>query len=296
MTVFQNEGFGEKRTVFVGEQGPEKIVFHRDLELNFGDKVEARITAFCSPLHGFFAETGKGQVFIPTQIQMCEGEKIFVQITKEARGDKVATAHPVTDAVQPTPVQADFIPDEQMDAWVAEALKANIRLAGNGEIHIEKTKVGWTIDVDSAGADSLEKVNQTALPEIFHQIKLKNMGGLILIDFAGSKRSPFRKKMEEMIRKALKSDDLCADGSWTKAGLFEIERRRERADLWTLCSEKNPIHIYYRVRRAIAKSKSGCPRVRVAPEVMKLLNQTGVSAKIEPVFDQPVSYFEILEK
>ena len=296
MKIFQNEGFGEKRTAFVGDKGVERIIFHRDLSLNFGDWIEAKITAFCGPLHGYFAETDRGQVFIPTETPMCEGDKISVQITKEARGDKVATAHPVTDEKQPVDVVAEPVSDEQMDEWVAEALKPDVRLAGQGELHIQKTKVCWTIDVDTAGADSLSVVNQTAIPEIFRQIKLKNMGGLILIDFAGRKRGTFRKNMELGIREALKSDDLCADGSWTKAGLFEIERRRERTDLWMLCSDENPIHIYYQVRRALAKVKSGNPRVRVAPDILKLLNEAGLSAKVEPVFDKPLSYFEILEK
>ena len=296
MKIFQNAGFGEKRTALVGDKGVEQIIFHRDLSLNFGDRLEAKITAFYAPLHGYFAETSRGQVFIPTEIPMCEGDKIFVQITKEARADKVATAHPATDEKQSADVVAESVSDEQMDEWVAEALKSDIRLTGQGELHIEKTKVCWTIDVDLAKDDSREKVNQVATFEIFRQIKLKNMGGLILIDFAGSKRGLFKKKMESIIREALKSDNLCAGGGWTKAGLFEIERRRERADLWTLCSENNPVHIYYQVRRALAKSKSACPRVRVAPEVMKLINEASLPVKTEPVFDRPLSYFEILEK
>ena len=296
MKIFQNEGFGEKRTAFVGDGGVEQIVFHRDLSLNLGDRIETKITTFCAPLHGYFAETVKGQVFIPIETPMCEGEKIFVQITKEARGDKVATAHPLTDEKQPADEVAEPVSDIQMDEWVAEALKPDIHLTGQGELHIQKTKVCWTIDVDLGKGDSLLDVNQAAVPEIFRQIKLKNMGGLILIDFAGSKRGTFRKKMEWTIKEALKSDNLCAGGNWTKAGLFEIERRRERTDLWTLCSEENPVNIYYRLRRALAKVKSGNPRVRVAPDILKLLNEAGVSVKVEPVFDKPLSYFEILEK
>jgi len=296
MKIYQNAGFGEIRTAFVGEQGVEKIIFHRDLTLNFGDRVEAKITAFHPALHGYFAETGREQVFIPTEVPMCIGEKIPVQITKEVRGDKVATAHPIRDVAEPDKIQVEPVSEEQMDAWVEEALLADIRLKNKGELHIEKTEVCWTIDVDLAGADSLAEVNEGAIPEIARQIKLKNMGGLILIDFAGSKRGLFKTKTEKIIGECLKGDNLCVRGSWTKAGLFEIERKRERADLWTLCSDKNPVYVYYRVRRALARPVSGIPRVRVAPEVLKLLSKAGVSAKIEPVFDQPISFFEVLEK
>ena len=296
MKIYQNTGFGEVRTAFVGDRGVEQIIFHRNLALNFGDRVEAKITAFQPTLHGYFAETGRGQVFIPTETPMCEGDKIPVIITKEARGDKVATAHPAGTEEETAEISAEPVAAEQMDSWVAEALAKDVRLKNRGELHIEKTAVCWTIDVDSAGADSLGEVNRTAVPEIFRQIKLKNMGGLILIDFAGSKRGPFRKKMEKMMRESLEADNLCSRGSWTAAGLFEVERKRERADLWALCSENNPVHIYYQVRRAVAGCQSGKPRVRVAPEVLKLLSEAGVSAKIEPVFDRPISFFEVLEK
>ena len=72
---------------------------------------------------------------------------------------------------------------------IDEALLPDVVLADGGELHIERTKVCWTIDVDSGKSTiPLKDVNKNACSEIARQIRLKNMGGLILVDFAGSKR------------------------------------------------------------------------------------------------------------
>lgn len=295
MKILKNEGYGETRLAILGEKGPEEIIIRRDLSLNYGDVVSAKIGAYNPLLHGYFAETERGDVFIPTSVSFSEGQSVLIQITKEARADKDATGC-LADVSENVPVMAgESVSDAEMDEMIDEALSPDVVLADGGELHIERTKVCWTIDVDSGKSTiPLKDVNKNACFEIARQIRLKNMGGLILVDFAGSKR--IQKQLEKELVEALADDTLAQVKGWTRAGLLEIERGRARADLWQTCGAQNPIAVYYRVRRAVGDLKTAHPTVFVAPEVLRLLQQSDIRAKLEPVFDKPISYFEIKEK
>ena len=296
MKTLIHTGEGECRWAIIGAQGVQEIVIRRDLTFNFGDVVEVRITAFHPTLHGYFAEAAGKSLFIPTSIPLTEGQTVRVQIVKEARPDKEATAHLCEETNQEAIPSGEAISAVEMDALIAEAMAADVPIGDGALLHIGKTRVAWTIDVDSGKSrQPLASVNKAAVSEIGRQIGLKNMGGLILIDFAGTKRGAVRKNLEPALVTALKEDDLVAGQAWTKAGLYEIERKRTRADLWYTCGADNPIAAYYRVRHAIAAHSSGNPKVHVAPAVMGLLKQQGVRARLFPVFDKPVDYFEIEE-
>ena len=296
MKWVQNIAFGERRIAQIGDNGPEEIIIHRDLVLNFGDTVSAKITAYHPILKGYFAKTDRGNLFIPTREHLCEGQTLTVQIIKEARPGKDATARPAPQ-VDPVPLpQATDIESDEMDDLIDFAMQPVVTLKNGGRLNIERTAVCWTIDVDSAGADiPLSDLNRGALTEIARQIRLKNMGGLILVDLAGSKRGKAHLRLTADFKQILAQDPLIADVRQTHAGLIEIERRRERTDLWTALSSCNPIAIYYQVRRAIAKMISGHFLVRVAPEVYRLLQQSDCRAKIEPWPGHPINDFEIVE-
>ena len=297
MKVLTHDYAGETRTLIIGDKGPEQLIIHRDLGLNFGDIVEARITAYHPVLKGYFAMTDRGAVFLPTQQKLTEGEGVRLKITKEARMDKDAVGIMTTEKTVPFCEKGEPVSATEMDDYIAEAMEPNIPLDKGAVLHIERTKVCWTLDVDSGkNSNSLFQINQAAVSEIVRQIRLKNMGGIILIDFAGNKRIGDKKRLEKLIADGLSDDTLAEVCGWSKTGLFEIRRKRERAELWVTCSDNNPLNVYYRVRRAIAECRSGNPRVRVAPIILKYLQQAGIRAKLEPLFDTPTAYFEVLEK
>ncbi|MBQ2811151.1 MAG: ribonuclease E/G, partial [Alphaproteobacteria bacterium] len=80
---------------------------------------------------------------------------------------------------------AEFGLDEQL----IEALNRSVSLKSGGNIHIEQTRACVTIDVDTADLKSggnVSKANAEAAFEIARQIRLKNLSGKIIIDFAGS--------------------------------------------------------------------------------------------------------------
>ena len=297
MTVFYNTGFGETRVIITENNIPVQIIIHRDLVLNVGDVVAAKIKAFHPVLKGYFAQTDRGDVFIPTNRRLTEGETVHLQITKEARQDKVATAHFTTEKESPFSVDGTEISAAEVDEILDAAMASDVLLKNGGMLHIDHTRVCWTIDVDSGNSqDSLSDINNVAVSQIIRQIVLKNMGGLILIDFAGSKHGKNAKDLEDKMKTAFVGQGDVLVRGWTKSGLFEVERKRTRSDLWTTCAEDNPVNIYYRVRRAVDKCRLKHPVLTVSLPVFNLLNRQGIRIKMKASCDVPVSYFSLEEE
>ena len=308
MKLFQQMLAGENRVVLTDDQNrPLRVFIQRDMILTKDEIIRAAITAYHPTLHGYFAETVKGFVFLPTETPLTLGETVSVHVTKEPRAGKDATGRMTEEKPSDAPdialvlskqylVPITEISVADMDDLIAEALETDIKLPRGGEFHIERTRTAWMIDVDSASStDTLDSINREAVSEIARQIILKNMGGLILIDFAGSKRGAFKQAIEPEIKQAFAEDTLAKLSGWTPAGLYEIQRRREEASLLEKCSPNNPIAVYYQIRRAAAEYRSGKPVIYAAPCVLALLRSSELIAEYHPLYDQPLSVFEIKE-
>lgn len=104
-------------------------------------------------------------------------------------------------------------------------------LPGGGRLLIHPTPALVAIDMDAGslagarGAHEIAALNRDALPELARQIRLRNLGGAILVDFAGL--SPKRREaLAEPLRDALAPDRLVRLLGFTHLGLAEIVRDR----------------------------------------------------------------------
>ncbi|HTP84467.1 MAG TPA: ribonuclease E/G [Alphaproteobacteria bacterium] len=110
-----------------------------------------------------------------------------------------------------------------------------IRLPSGGRLAIEQTAAVTAIDVDTAdgtalGADAPLRVDLEAAEEIGRQIRLRDVGGVIVIDFVRLKDRAQRAKVEAVLRRATALDRITVQLlGWTAAGLFEMIRPRGRA-------------------------------------------------------------------
>jgi len=132
---------------------------------------------------------------------------------RAALGDRVQAQHGT--------VFDDAIEDE-----FTALSESAVALLGGGVLHIQTTRALTALDVDSGGAgDGLARFNETALPEIARQIRLRNLSGAILLDVAGlsAKR---RQALLEPLRAALAPDRLARLVGLTGLGLFEVVRDR----------------------------------------------------------------------
>jgi len=113
------------------------------------------------------------------------------------------------------------------------ALKRKVWLKSGGFVVIDKTEALTAIDVNSgrfSGKNDLEEtifhINLEAVEEIVKQIKLRDIGGLIVIDFIDMEKEGNRLKIVEAMKNALQSDNVTTNiTDISKLGLLEMTRK-----------------------------------------------------------------------
>ncbi len=110
-------------------------------------------------------------------------------------------------------------------------LQSPIVSFSEGSMIIESTSAFVAVDVNT-GADFSSaaglKANLAAIRDLPRQLRLRGLGGQIVIDFAPVPKAQ-RRTMEEALKKAFRSDPVeTALVGWTNMGLYEAQRKRER--------------------------------------------------------------------
>jgi len=127
----------------------------------------------------------------------------------------------------------------QIESQIELAFQREISLNSGGSIVIDPTEAMTTIDVNSArstkGKDIEEtafKTNLEAATEIARQLRLRDVGGLVVIDFIDMLNEENQNKVESAFRKAIYSDRARVQiSSISRFGLLEISRQRLRPSL-----------------------------------------------------------------
>jgi ribonuclease E len=118
---------------------------------------------------------------------------------------------------------------------------SRVSLKSGGSIVIEQTEAMVTIDVNSGSYRKQENAEQTALKinveaarEIVRQLKLRDMGGLIVCDFIDMRETKNRREVEKVFRTELKADRARSRAlKISEFGLIELTRQRVRPSLQT---------------------------------------------------------------
>ena len=128
-------------------------------------------------------------------------------------------------------------PFEEMglEEAIGEALMKTVKLPSGGRISIEETRACVSIDVysgDDRGNGIVNRLNNEAAVEIAKQIRLRNLSGKIIIDFAGSSEYRYLKPVMEILENEMASDaNRGRILGLSKAGNVEILRARRRPTL-----------------------------------------------------------------
>lgn len=105
-------------------------------------------------------------------------------------------------------------------------------LPSGGSVIIEETSVATVIDINLGGSKSAAQVNLEALREAARQIRLRNIGGAILIDPAGNIKAKEHAGMEKAFMTEIAKDPTTvAFHGFTKLGLMELTRARRAPSL-----------------------------------------------------------------
>jgi Ribonuclease G/E len=139
---------------------------------------------------------------------------------------------------------ADPAPDEVIEGGFAthgivemiDALLTPRVGLGEGHMMIEPTRALIAVDVntgnDTSPAAAL-KVNIAAAREVPRQLRLRGLGGQVVIDFAPMPKKE-RAILDQVIRAAFKSESEVNLAGWTTLGLYEMTRKRDRLPLAAL--------------------------------------------------------------
>lgn len=181
-----------------------------------------------------------------------------------------------------------------IDEEIAKALARRVDLKSGGYLIIDQTEALTTIDVNTGGYvgarnfdDTIFKTNLEATQAIARQLRLRNLGGIIIIDFIDMTREDHRTAVLSELRKQLARDRTRVTVSgFTQLGLVEMTRKRTRESLAHMLCEpcptcggkgqvKTPRSVCYDILREILReARQFNPkefRIVAAPAVVEML-------------------------
>jgi Rne/Rng family ribonuclease len=178
---------------------------------------------------------------------------------------------------------------------ITKALRSKVWLKSGGSIVINQTEALVAIDINTGKyvgktarlEDTILKTNLDAIPEIVRQIRLRDLGGIIVIDFIDMDERKNRHKVMAALEEGLKADRAPSKVlQFNDFGLVAITRKRVKQSLERTLSVPCPIctgtgmvksptttanEIYVELRKMQKHLDRGDVMLRVNPEVVKVL-------------------------
>lgn len=127
----------------------------------------------------------------------------------------------------------------QIESQIESAFQREVRLPSGGSIVIDPTEALTSIDINSSKATKGGDIEETALntnleaaDEIARQLRLRDLGGLIVIDFIDMTPARHQREVENRLKDAVKQDRARVQiGKISRFGLLEMSRQRLRPSL-----------------------------------------------------------------
>lgn len=169
-----------------------------------------------------------------------------------------------------------------------------VTLEGGAQLTIDPLEALTAIDIDSGAGgrrgadDAVLRTNRAVLPEIARQVRLRNLSGLIVVDFLRMRRKDARAQLVQAARRAFRDDPVQVDVlGMTAAGLLELTRRRGAPPLHELLLEPAaPVRAAGSdacalLRAVLRLTGAGRPVARAAPAVIAALQGPFAAARAE---------------
>lgn len=127
----------------------------------------------------------------------------------------------------------------QIESQIEGAYERNVRLPSGGSIVVDQTEALTAVDVNSSRAtkgsdieDTAFQTNLEAAEEVARQLRLRDLGGLVVIDFIDMASNKHQREVENRLANALKYDRARVQvGRISRFGLLEMSRQRLRPSL-----------------------------------------------------------------
>lgn len=135
-----------------------------------------------------------------------------------------------------------------IDQEIAKALGKRVDLKSGGYLIVDQTEALTTIDVNTGGFvgarnfdDTIFKTNLEAAQAIARQLRLRNLGGIIIVDFIDMAQPEHREQVLAEFKKQLARDRVkTMAGGFSQLGLVEMTRKRTRESLAHMLCEPCP--------------------------------------------------------
>ena len=170
----------------------------------------------------------------------------------------------------------------QIESQIETAYQREVRLNSGGAIVIDDTEALVAIDINSSQATQGKDIEETAANtnleasrEIARQLRLRDIGGLVVIDFIDMMKLENKRAVEDEMRKALAVDRARVQiGRISRFGLMELSRQRLRSSLserWTQDVNTLSTSILRLLEEETSKTNTSEVRAIVSPDMSALL-------------------------
>lgn len=190
------------------------------------------------------------------------------------------------------PMFEKFCVEREID----KALKRKIWLPSGGYLFFDRTEAMYTIDVNSGRSntndgnveETLVHINMEAAQEIARQLRIRNVGGLVICDFIDMRSRKNQRRVLDTLKEAMKDDSAkCTILGMSEFGLVEMTRQRSRESLsqtlFTTCPycsgrghikshETISIELERAINRIIKNQKVNELEVQVHPMFLDYIN------------------------
>lgn len=217
-----------------------------------GDEYRARIRQVEPSLNGAFADLGNNSSgFLSftnsaAMPRLSEGQLVDVTVTRAGQDNKAPTLRfiQLSEGEKPGASYKRNINerlehrfpgitfDEASVSVIDEAIERQIALKGGGSITIEQTQALLAIDIDKGQGETALSVSLVAAETIASQLRLRGLGGLVVIDFPNLRQTKHRNQLFKAVERAFANDPAIVKiAPLSRFGCIELTRSLDYASL-----------------------------------------------------------------
>ncbi len=186
----------------------------------------------------------------------CDDEETFERIVQfvQTYMPRLRSRVALYDAAEP------LFDHFKIEPQIEQALDRKVELKSGGHLVIDQAEALTAIDVNTGRfvgkrdqEETVVKTNLEAAEEVVKQLRLRNIGGIIIVDFIDMVREADRKRVTDVLAQALKRDKARATMSRiSDLGLVQMSRKRTRESLEALLTDPCPRCHGRRVVKSVA--------------------------------------------
>ena len=262
MKIVISESIGETRAAVYDGKKCVELHLARASEARRafpGDIYSGRVRTVDTSLSAAFVDLGSGpQGFLnfslaPGAPRFREGQMLRVSVTREAEGEKgpILSFIEMSDAEDArrekggnlkSRLLARFEDAQMTDGEIPDfdaAIERDVALKAGGSISIEPTKAVCAIDVDTGMGGNKKSVSIAAAKEAARQVRLRGIGGLILIDFPNMRAKKDRDDVWQTLVDNFANDPNAVKiAPMSRFGTVEISRARPHRSLMEMMTDR----------------------------------------------------------